>query len=79
MDWASENVAAMLGVKVDVEQISTESIETDEVKEHPLMSLILGNEYLKDTFESKVESTAKESLVSTVSLPARQQKQYLNW
>lgn len=79
LDWASENVAAMLGVKVDVEQISTESIETDEVKEHPLMSLILGNEDLKDTFESKVESIGKESLVSTVSLPASQQKQYLNW
>ena len=79
LDWASENVAAMLGVKVDVEQISTESIEKDDVKEHPLMSLILGNEDLKDTFESKVESAAKESLVSTVSLPASQQKQYLNW
>lgn len=79
LDWASENVAAMLGVKVDVEQISTESIDSDEVKEHPLMSLILGNEDLKDTFESKVESIGKESLVSTVSLPASQQKQYLNW
>lgn len=79
LDWASENVAAMLGVKVDVEQISTESIEVDEVKEHQLMSLILGNEDLKDTFETKVESIAKESLVSTVSLPASQQKQYLNW
>ena len=76
LDWASENVAAMLGVKVDVEQISTESIDTDEVKEHPLMSLILGNEDLKDTFETKVESVAKESLVV---LPASQQKQYLNW
>lgn len=79
LDWASENVAAMLGVKVDVEQISTESIDSDEVKEHPLMSLILGNEDLKDTFENKVESIAKESLVSTVTLPASQQKQYLNW
>lgn len=76
LDWASENVAAMLGVKVDVEQISTESIDSDEVKEHPLMSLILGNEDLKDTFETKVESISKESLVV---LPASQQKQYLNW
>lgn len=76
LDWASENVAAMLGVKVDVEQISTESIDVDEVKEHPLMSLILGNEDLKDTFETRVESICKESLVV---LPASQQKQYLNW
>lgn len=76
LDWASENVAAMLGVKVDVEQISTESIEVDEIKDHPLMSLILSNEDLKDTFESKVESISKESLVV---LPASQQKQYLNW
>lgn len=77
LDWASENVAAMLGVKVDVEQISTESIDSDiEVKDHPLMSLILGNEDLKDTFETKVESIGKESLVV---LPASQQKQYLNW
>lgn len=85
LDWASENVAAMLGVKVDVEQISTESIDVDEVKEqslmteHPLMDMILSNEDLKDTFETKVESIGKESLVSTVSLPASQQKQYLNW
>lgn len=76
LDWASENVAAMLGVKVDVEQISTESIEDNGVKEHPLMSLILGNEDLKDTFETKVESISKESLVT---LPATKQKQYLNW
>ena len=76
LDWASENVAAMLGVKVDVEQISTESIDVDEVKEQPLMSLILGNEDLKDTFETKVESIAKESLVV---LPGSKQKQYLNW
>lgn len=80
LDWASENVAAMLGVKVDVEQISTESIETDEVKEHPLMSLILGNEDLKDTFETKVESIGVEfSKESLVTLPATKQKQYLNW
>lgn len=77
LDWASENVAAMLGVKVDVEQISTESINSDiEVKDHPLMDMILSNEDLKDTFETKVESIAKESLVV---LPGSKQKQYLNW
>lgn len=83
LDWASENVAAMLGVKVDVEQlgnesiISTESIDSDtEVKDHPLMDMILSNEDLKDTFETKVESIGKESLVV---LPGNKQKQYLNW
>lgn len=83
LDWASENVAAMLGVKVDVEQISTESIDSDtEIKEqslmteHPLMDMILSNEDLKDTFETKVESIDKESLVV---LPSSKQKQYLNW
>lgn len=77
LDWASENVAAMLGVKVDVEQISTESIDSDTgIKEHPLMDIILSNEDLKDTFETKVESIGKESLVV---LPGSKQKQYLNW
>lgn len=77
LDWASENVAAMLGVKVDVEQISTESIDSDtEIKEHPLMDMIFSKEDLKDTFETKVESIGKESLVV---LPGSKQKQYLNW
>ena len=75
LDWAAENVAAMLGVKVDIEKTVTESIDgEEEVFEYTNMDNVLdiiAIEGLECDITTTVEST-------TVDVQ-KKKKTYLGW
>lgn len=75
LDWAAENVAAMLGVKVDIEKTVTESIDSKkEVIEYADMDDVLdiiAIEGLECDITTTVEST-------TVDVQ-KKNKSYLSW
>jgi PHIKZ203 len=75
LDWAAENVAAMLGVKVDIEKTVTESIDgKEEVIEYTDMDNVLdiiAIEGLECDITTTVEST-------TVDVQ-KKNKSYLGW
>lgn len=75
LDWAAENVAAMLGVKVDIEKTVTESIDgKEEIIEYTNMDNVLdiiAIEGLECDITTTVEST-------TVDVQ-KKNKSYLSW